>query len=162
MACAAAVLAVSREAEATFPGKNGKIAYVASGANDPESDIYTINAGGGGKTQITHNNTEDGDPSYSPNGKKIVYVRSDGNDSELYTIAVRTGHRVQLTHNHKEDFHPSYSPDGKRIAYTQYSDEGLFQGDAAIYTIAADGGREILITDNNGKGGLYPSWGPRP
>jgi hypothetical protein len=47
------------------------------------------------------------------------------------------------------------------IAYTQYSDEGLFQGDAAIYKIAAKGGREILVTDNDGKGGLDPSWGSR-
>src|SRR5215217_401864 len=43
IACAAAVLAVSREAEATFPGKNGKIAYVAWGFTSAAAEIYTIN-----------------------------------------------------------------------------------------------------------------------
>jgi hypothetical protein len=54
LACATAVLAVSREAEATFPGKNGKIAYVAFRVTNGTAEIYTINPGGGGKTQLTH------------------------------------------------------------------------------------------------------------
>ena len=41
MACAAAVLAVSREAEATFAGKNGKIAY------ENNRVIYTVKPDGG-------------------------------------------------------------------------------------------------------------------
>jgi hypothetical protein len=44
MACAAALLTVSEKAEATFPGKNGRIAYSAYEGNDYE--IYTINSRG--------------------------------------------------------------------------------------------------------------------
>src|SRR5215212_9055712 len=73
VAYAATVLAVSREAEDTFPGKNGKIAYVVFFNTNATTEIYTINPGGGGKTQITHNNKADFDPSYSPNAKKIVF-----------------------------------------------------------------------------------------
>jgi hypothetical protein len=36
MACAAALLAVSEKAEATFPGKPGKIAYTVNDGNDYE------------------------------------------------------------------------------------------------------------------------------
>jgi hypothetical protein len=43
----AAVLAVSREA--TFPGKNGKIAYERNYVV-----IYTINPDGSGKTKVTN------------------------------------------------------------------------------------------------------------
>jgi hypothetical protein len=52
MACAAAVasLALSEKAEATFPGKNGRIAYPGGDGND--GGIYTINAGGGGKSRV--------------------------------------------------------------------------------------------------------------
>jgi hypothetical protein len=42
-ACAAALLALSEKAEATFPGKNGRIAYWR---NDTRN-IYTIDPGGG-------------------------------------------------------------------------------------------------------------------
>ena len=39
LACAAAVLAVSREVEATFPAKNGKIAYVAFRVTNGTAEI---------------------------------------------------------------------------------------------------------------------------
>ena len=44
VACAVALLAISEKAEATFPGKNGRIAYAASDGNDLE--IYTNNPTG--------------------------------------------------------------------------------------------------------------------
>ena len=38
-------------------------------------------------TQLTHNNMYDTSPSYSPDGKKIVYTVSKGNaESDIYTI----------------------------------------------------------------------------
>jgi hypothetical protein len=43
-------------AEATFPGKPGKIAYHGYDGNDYE--IYSINAGGGGKVQLTDNSMD--------------------------------------------------------------------------------------------------------
>ena len=36
VACAGGLLALSEKAEATFPGKNGKIAYVRNDGNDRE------------------------------------------------------------------------------------------------------------------------------
>lgn len=47
MAYAAALLAVSEKAQATFPGENGRLAYVAFGGTN--SGIYTINPNGSGK-----------------------------------------------------------------------------------------------------------------
>ena len=114
MACAAALLAISqKKAEATFPGKNGRIAYQGS-----DRVIYTIHPGGGAKTKVTS--------------------------------------------NHLEGYNPSFSADGKKIAYTHYSDSDLPNEAAAVYKIAADEGKEVLVSDNNGTGALFPSWGPRP
>ena len=64
MACAAALLAVSEKAQATFAGKPGKIAY--SGKDGPKGDaeIYTIKAGGGGRVQLTGNTTDDFETSW--------------------------------------------------------------------------------------------------
>lgn len=63
MACVAAVLAVSEKAEATFPGKNGRIAYARGGAPD-SIEIYTMKAGGGGRFNVTDNITDDFEPSW--------------------------------------------------------------------------------------------------
>ena len=95
MACAVVVLALSEKAEATFPGKNGRIAY--AGWNRGEGlkgfEIYTINPDGSGKTQLTNNDRDDIDPAYSPGGKKIVYAGEVGpkGNYELYTIGARGG-----------------------------------------------------------------------
>ena len=95
-------------AGATFPGLNGKIAYMV--LND--SGIYTINPGGGGKTKVAVGQ----EPSYSPDGKRIAYSGYDGNDSEIYTKNVGGGGKTQVTDNNTSDYSPSYSPDGKKIA----------------------------------------------
>jgi hypothetical protein len=52
----------ARPAEATFPGKPGKIVYEGYDGNDYE--IYTIKAGGGGKVKVTDNSTGDYTPSW--------------------------------------------------------------------------------------------------
>jgi dipeptidyl aminopeptidase/acylaminoacyl peptidase len=110
VACAAAVITVSREAEATFPGKNGKIAYMAFRLTKGTAEIYTINPGRGGKTQLTHNNTHGYAPSYSPNGKKIAYVGYKGNAGELYAIDVGGGGKTSLTNTgyNVDEYMPSW------------------------------------------------------
>ena len=82
------------------------------GNDGHDGEIYTINAGGGRRTQVTHNTTYDQEPSYSPSGKRIAYSGWDGQDWEIYTINVDGSGRVQLTHNSTKDGEPSYSPDG--------------------------------------------------
>jgi Tol biopolymer transport system component len=153
VACAVASLAVSEKAEAAFPGKNGKIAYVRDAANDHE--IYTINPGGGGKTQLTHDNTENFVPSYSPDGKKIVYSDSPGpKDTEIYTINAAGGGKVQLTNNDSDDFYPAYSPDGKKIVYMH---DGA--NDSELYTINVRTGHRVQLTDND-REDYYPAYSP--
>jgi Tol biopolymer transport system component len=162
MACAAAVLAVSREAEATFPGKNGKIAYVGFRLTNGATEIYTINPGRGGKTQITHSyNATEFSPSYSPNGKKIAYMAPEGRDgsgSEIYTINAGGGGKIQLTHNNTEDYEPSYSPDGKKIVYVS----GGSANATELYTIDVGGGGKTDLTNTDNVDEYMPSWGSRP
>jgi Tol biopolymer transport system component len=153
MACAV-VLALSEKAEAAFPGKNGRIAYASYDAPFPkgDSEIYTINPDGSGKRQLTNNDTDDLDPSYSPDGKKIVYAGQDGpkGDLEIYTISASGGDKFQVTHNDVDEEWPTYSPSGKRIAYTP------IEGVGGIYSVKAGGGDKRLVA----KGGGVPSYSP--
>jgi Tol biopolymer transport system component len=85
-----------REAEATFPGKNGRIAYSGHDGNDYE--IYTINPNGGMPSRLTNNKWNDLYPSYSPNGKRIAYTSyTDSDDREIYTIKVGGGGNSRAT-----------------------------------------------------------------
>jgi Tol biopolymer transport system component len=100
----------AQPAEAIFPGKNGKIAYVTLTAPRGE-EIYTINPDGSGKFRVTNTkNTDEERPGYSPDGKKIAYVRGGNQktDSEIYTNNAGGGGRVQVTHDRTDDFWPSW------------------------------------------------------
>ena len=119
-----------RPAEATFPGKPKVV-------------------GGGSGFNVTDNTTNDYTPSYSPNGKEIVYrgIGSNGGHNEIYTIKVSGGGRLQVTNDTKNERDPSYLPSGKRIAYAGYDGQD-FQQDWEIYTINSDGGGRVQVTDN--------------
>ena len=93
-------------AEATFPGKPGKIAY--SGEDGPNGDyeLYTINPGGGGKFNVTDNSTDDYYPSYSPSGKKIAYVNVTGTEGEIWTIQPNGAGKHRVTNNASNDRSP--------------------------------------------------------
>jgi dipeptidyl aminopeptidase/acylaminoacyl peptidase len=163
VACAAALLALSEEAEATFPGKNGRIAYSGFGGGT-DTGIYTINPDGSGKTRIPAPRVSgEAEPSYSPDGKKIAYLGYDGNDYEIYTIKVGGGDKTRVTNNTSDEASPSYSPDGKKIAYECFkalaTDNEKF--DPQICTIKAGGGDKTQITDTAGYDS-DPSWGSRP
>ena len=147
MVCAVALLAVSGEAEAASPSKNGRIAYNNYGV------IYTIHPDGSGKTKVTDTRVS-GDPiDYSPDGKKITYMSYEGfndgspsgpqKDAEIYTINVGGGAKTNVTNNNRYDVASSYSPDGKRIAYTHWDGH-----DDEIYTINTDGTGVFRVTDN--------------
>ena len=83
------VVLYAQPAEANYPGKPAKIAFAGFERND--SEIYTINASGGGKKQLTDNSTRDRFPYYSPSGKRIAYVNDAGADREIYTIKPNGG-----------------------------------------------------------------------
>ena len=154
VACAAAVvtlLAVSKEAEATFPGKNGRIAYQDS------SVIYTINPDGSAKRRVTDTHSG-GDPiGYSPDGKRITYTDYEGfngKDTEIYTIGVGGGGKTKVTNNNRYDASSSYSPDGRRIVY-----EGSDGHDVEIYTIGVNGKERVRLTNNATNDG-FPVYSP--
>jgi hypothetical protein len=73
VACAAAVLAVSEKAEATFAGPNGKIAYADGGG------LYTINPDRGGKTKVA---------SHPADGVTLSTTHPPARRSPIYTINV--------------------------------------------------------------------------
>jgi Tol biopolymer transport system component len=96
------VVLEARPAEATFPGKNGKIAYSAP----DDGVIYTIYPDGGGKGKVT----EGSDPSYSPDGKKVAYSGYDDRteETELYTVRATGGTPVNVTNDDTSDSDPSW------------------------------------------------------
>src|SRR5215210_1843140 len=116
MACAAALLAISQKADAAFPGKNGRIAYSAFPLDGgPDDRIYTIKAGGDGKTKLTRGLH----PSYSPNGKRIAYTVFGGNSAREARSETSQGFQPSSgkgpAYNASEKLQLTKTEDGARV-----------------------------------------------
>ena len=142
----------ARTAEATFPGKNGRIAYTGIDKHGHDFEIFTIKPSGRGRVRVTHDKAHQEHFSFAPNGKKIAYSAPDRHseeiysaDEEIYTMNVGEGSRFQVTNNNRHDIAPAYSPDGKRIAYEAVDRS---QSVSNIYTINATGGKPFKVTHN--------------
>lgn len=93
-------------------------------------------------TSLSSPSASEEQPSWSPDGKKIVFLRRDTAQSNLFIISADgNGQAAQLTNLSGTDnpvFRPQFSPDGKSIAYQDWT---------STYVIDADGKNQIRISE---------------
>ena len=132
-------------------------------------EIYVMDADGGNQRRLTNNPADDRGPSWSPDGKRIVFMSMrDGHiidfapTYEIYVMDVDGGNLQNLTNNPSDDRYPSWSPDGKRVVFVSER-PGHFRGKAGItteiYVMDADGGNQQRLTENR-QTDWFPSWSP--
>jgi TolB protein len=93
-------------------------------------------------------------PSWSPDGRKIVFVSARDGNLEIYVMNADGSKQQNLTRHPGRDSDAEWSPDGKKIAFTTKR-----AGNFEIYAMNADGSGQRNLTHNPAPHG-YPVWSP--
>ena len=163
LAALVALLVAAVPAHATFPGRNGGIAYAqltTSGDLDPmiteRARLLVALPPFGSERRRTLVDcgpdcpgTAYRSPSYSPDGERIVFDAG----ARLAVIDADGGEVALLPATTTDDGDPCFSDDGKRIAFTGVND----RGGTDLYTRRLDGGGARLII----RDAAEPAWSSR-
>src|SRR5215210_6647117 len=155
VALAAGLVGVAN-ASAAYPGANGKIAFV--NGTPGSYDIYTMNADGSARTQLTSAPGDDVDPVWSPDGTRIAFASDRDGQLSIYVMA-GNGSNVTRVTTTPVAFSPTWSPDGTKLAF-----EGIrpFESanDADIWSVNENGSGLTNVTQSDESWEEYPAWSP--
>jgi Tol biopolymer transport system component len=126
---------------AVVPLNRQHVVFSAADANGTEQ-IFSIRLDGTDKRQITHEAQQTIFGAVSPDGTKVAFTTTIGNNEDIFLINVDGTGRRQLTTNAAGDFRPAFSADGTLIAFCSSRDVASFnvyvmtvaQGDAGLVT----------------------------
>jgi serine/threonine protein kinase len=92
---------------------------------------------------ITHGNSSDRQPTFSPDGKQIAFVSNRNGRMNIWKTDLKTGSVTRLTDTNATDFDPVFSADGQRLVFSS-DRSGIFE----IYSANADGTAARKITND--------------
>jgi WD40-like Beta Propeller Repeat/HYR domain len=95
-----------QSAFATFPGENGKIAFVRIVEGNEE--IYAINADGSGQTRLTNHPSGDTYPDWSPDGTKIAFSGRVNSATGIFVMNANEGSDQTLLSTDPRDSDPDW------------------------------------------------------
>jgi Ca2+-binding RTX toxin-like protein len=163
-------IAITRPVGAGPVAPDGRIAY--SSDADGDWDIWTVAADGSDGVNLTSvdepaSGWSDTQPSWSPDGTRIVFVSDRvGGDTDIYVMGRDGAGLAPITDNDDPDSAPDWSSDGSRIVFTSER-ASAGQDDSDIFAVDADGAHEQdLTTPFENEPGQFqwldkdPDWSP--
>ena len=135
----------------------GKIVFASN--RDGLTQIYMMNADGGGQTSLSDNSGNDDNPRWSPQGSTILFQSDRDNpetgNNDIYVMNVGATGRTRLTTDPNDDSAASWSPDGTKIAFQSLRSGMFYQ----VYSMNVDGSNQVNLS-NSGASDGQPSWSP--
>ena len=122
----------------------GRLAFSSIANDPPDYDLWVADSRGGRLRQLTRTPVDEGLPQWSPDHRRLAFVRSASGASfgTIWVSDTQAANARRIASGGS----PSWSPDGRRLA---------FSSRRVIYTISVDGGRARRVV-----AGSSPSWSP--
>ena len=135
----------------SFPGTNGKIAFVRTNGSNTDGILYVMSADGSGRGPIAdplpQGLTNIRNPVWSPDGLRLAF-QSNG----IGVVNFDGSGLTQVAGDPSEAYgDPTWSPDGEFIAYST--------GAGRIEVVPSGGGDPAVVVDSS-FGGRAPEWSP--
>jgi Tol biopolymer transport system component len=97
------------------------------------------------------------EPSWSPDGMRIAFVRVTGGHTHLLVAKADGTSEAQITDGSAEDEEPAWSPDGKHIVFcSAHTTDGTSQ--ANLFVVGEDGSGLVQLTEGDSFA-CRPAWG---
>ena len=113
--------------------------------NNDTLEIYIIYTDGTNKMQLTHNDVDDGHPTWAPDGKRIAFTSMVEDIYQIAIVSAAGGAAKQLTFSDDSHYQPTFSPDGKRIIYVSNAHNHY-----TLWMVNADGTNKTQLTNHIG------------
>jgi dipeptidyl aminopeptidase/acylaminoacyl peptidase len=141
-------MAATQPVSAALPGENGFL--IASGQIGAKDGLFVFRPNG---SDLGHFTGSEGArlPAWSPNGRRIAFSATAGDNEDLYVIQ-GDGSATQITTDPARDSDPAWSPNGQQLVFVSNRD-----GDDELYVMNSDGSGVVKITDNT-VSDTQPTW----
>jgi dipeptidyl aminopeptidase/acylaminoacyl peptidase len=124
----------------------------AAGFEAGEQEIFVIDIDGSDIRQLTDLGGDTVNPSWSPDGRQILFTSNHSGTMQLYIMDADGSDLTKMTTDGVLG-RPDWSPDGQLLAFSAGR-----QGEEEIYIMSAGGGSPVQVTD--GGSNRSPSFSP--
>jgi TolB protein len=122
---------------------DGRYICFVSDRAEAKLHIWRMDIDGGNLKQLTSGESNEGTPSFTPDGHSILYSSKQGDRLELFRMAVDGSNPVRLTETFLADT-PRVSPDGKHLAAFYRERNGA---PLKLAILPIEGGQPLKIFD---------------
>lgn len=138
----------------SIPPATGRIIFASN--RDGQTDLYMTSPDGSEITRLTVNaSVDEGSlPKVSPDGNKVAFSATIGNNMDIYILDIPSGVISRVTDAAERDASPSWSPNGQQLVFESFRD-----GNLEIYVVNVDGSSPTRLT-NDPSGDSNPVWSP--
>jgi TolB protein len=140
-----------------FSPDGAHIAFVSE--RDGNREVYVCDPDGSAQVDLTKNAAMDIHPSWSRDGKRMLFSSNRGNaspdDSDIWQMNADGSDPKQITRGPEIDTYASWSPDGKSIVTRRVID-----GNNEVFLMDADGGHPRNLTNAPTTYDGWPVWSP--
>ncbi|NWF68340.1 MAG: PD40 domain-containing protein [Chloroflexi bacterium] len=142
----------------TWSTADARIAFYVNAPGQLRSDIALIDSTALSQpaTQLTHNNLNNWDPAWSPDGRSIAFANNTNGSADLFVLDTACADLClrALTDWPSNEMLPAWSSDGRHIAFISDRD-----GRRQLYLINSDGSAPRALTAGE-HDNIFPAWAP--